>query len=83
MGSPKLRLAEDFQLNLQAVFVSFSSSTQGMTLFGLPEYLYERRAGLTRVAGYVGGVYLVGRYVVEQMDEIRQKVIEDQNAREK
>lgn len=52
-------------------------------LFGIPEYLTERRAGFTRTAGYVGGVYLVGRYVVDRLDEMRQNVVEDQNAREK
>lgn len=52
-------------------------------LFGLPEYLYERRTGLKRAAGYVGGVYLVGRYVVERLDEIREKVVEDRTARDK
>ena len=50
---------------------------------GIPQYLNERRAGITRFAGYVGGVYLVGRYVVERLDELREKVVQDQNAREK
>ena len=52
-------------------------------MFGIPAYLYERRARLTGYLGGVTGAYLFGRYVVEQIETNLEQVKEDQNAREK
>ncbi|OBZ77019.1 Peroxisomal biogenesis factor 3 [Grifola frondosa] len=51
-------------------------------LHALAKYFHERRRGLTRAASYVGGVYLIGRYVADRLEDVRNKVIQDRLARE-
>ncbi|KDQ56756.1 hypothetical protein JAAARDRAFT_36244 [Jaapia argillacea MUCL 33604] len=45
-------------------------------------YFYERRGGFIKTAGVVGGVYVLGQYVVEQLEQVRDKVVEERTARE-
>lgn len=49
----------------------------------LRNYVYERRTGLATTAGFIGGIYLTGRYVVERLEEIRAQVVQEKTAREK
>lgn len=52
-------------------------------LNALTNYVHERRRGLTRAAGYVGGAYLVGRYVRERLEDVRTRVVQDRLSKEK
>jgi hypothetical protein len=52
-------------------------------LQSLAGYAYERRRGLAKTCGVVGGVYLVGRYVVNRLEEVRDKVIQERVARDR
>ena len=52
-------------------------------LNSLGTYVYERRGGLKRVAGYVGGTYAVSRYIVERLGEVRDSMVQDRLARDK
>ena len=52
-------------------------------LYSLGTYFYERRQGLTRLAGYVGGTYAMGRYMVERLGEVRDSMVQDRLARDK
>ncbi|KAI0073533.1 hypothetical protein K474DRAFT_1666445 [Panus rudis PR-1116 ss-1] len=45
-------------------------------------YFHERRKGLTRTAGYVCGIYLAGRFVIERLEEVRDRMMEEKLARE-
>ncbi|EMD36779.1 hypothetical protein CERSUDRAFT_114689 [Gelatoporia subvermispora B] len=45
-------------------------------------YIHDRRRGMSRAAGYLGGAYVLGRYVLDRLDDIRSKVIQDRLARE-
>lgn len=49
----------------------------------LGNYFHERRRGLTKAAGYVGGAYLVGRYVSERLKDVRTSILQERSAREK
>lgn len=49
----------------------------------LGNYFHERRRGLTKVAGYVGGAYMIGRYVSGRLDDVRNSIIQERAAREK
>ena len=49
----------------------------------LGNYFRERRRGLTKVAGYVGGAYMIGRYVSQRLDDVRSSIVEERMAREK
>lgn len=49
----------------------------------LGNYFHERRRGLTKVAGYVGGAYMIGRYVSQRLDDVRSSIVEERMAREK
>lgn len=45
-------------------------------------YLFDRRRTLAKTAGVVGGLYLVGRYILQRIEEVRDKVIQDRLARD-
>lgn len=47
------------------------------------DYLYQRRKGLATAAGFVGGLYLAGRYLMERLEEVREQVVQEKTAREK
>ena len=49
----------------------------------LTGYFYERRAGFVRTAGVLGGAYLVGRYVLDRLEDVRSRVVQERLAREK
>ncbi|KAI0786964.1 Peroxin-3 [Abortiporus biennis] len=51
-------------------------------LHAVTNYFYERRRGLARTAGYAGGVWLIGKYISGRLGEVRDKVIQDRQARE-
>ncbi|EIN14632.1 hypothetical protein PUNSTDRAFT_140873 [Punctularia strigosozonata HHB-11173 SS5] len=48
----------------------------------LGDYVYERRQGLLRTGGVVAGVYLAGSYVAESVSELRDRMVQERNARE-
>jgi peroxin-3 len=50
---------------------------------GVRRYIWERRRGLAKIAGVVGGVYLITKYVLERLEEMREKAKQDRAAREK
>ena len=52
-------------------------------LHTLSHYFYDRRKGFIKAASYVGSVYLASQYVAEQLAEVREKVVQDRQAREK
>lgn len=52
-------------------------------LHAVVNFFRERKHGLTRTATYLGGAYLAGRYVVGQLEEVREKVMQERLAREK
>ena len=52
-------------------------------LYSLGAYIYERRRGLTRIAGYAGGTYAVTRYIAEMLGEVRDGMVQDRLARDK
>ncbi|KAF8334407.1 Peroxin-3-domain-containing protein [Amanita rubescens] len=45
-------------------------------------YIYERRKGLAKTAAFVGGVYLVQRYVTDRLEELKVKLDQEKLARE-
>lgn len=45
-------------------------------------YLYDRRRGFAKTAGLVGGAYFVGRYVVERLEDVKEKVMQERLARD-
>ncbi|KII85718.1 hypothetical protein PLICRDRAFT_56925 [Plicaturopsis crispa FD-325 SS-3] len=45
-------------------------------------YVYDRRGGLAKTTGVIGGAYLVGRYVVERLEEVKEKVMEEKVVRD-
>lgn len=49
----------------------------------LSSYFYDRRRGLAKTAGMVGGVYLVGRYVRDRLEEVKDKVTQERLARDR
>lgn len=52
-------------------------------LNSVSNYFYERRGGLARFTGYSGVVYLVGTYVKERLEEVKDKVLLERKARDK
>jgi peroxin-3 len=46
-------------------------------------YFYDRRRGLTKTAGILGGAYLVGRYVRDRLEEVKDKVMQERLARDR
>ncbi|KAH9834807.1 Peroxin-3 [Rhodofomes roseus] len=51
-------------------------------LSGLLNYVKERKAGLQRSVGYVGGAYLLGQYVLGRLEDVRTTVMQDRFARD-
>ncbi|KAF8624723.1 hypothetical protein AX17_007054 [Amanita inopinata Kibby_2008] len=45
-------------------------------------YVYDRRKGLSQTAGFVGGIYLVRRYVNDRLEELKVKMEQERLARE-
>ena len=43
----------------------------------LRDYIYDHRRPVTVVAGFLGGAYLVGRYVVDRLGEVREQVVQE------
>ena len=52
-------------------------------LQSITNYFYDRRSGFAKAAGFVGGTYLVGRYVLDSLEEIKQRVVQEKTARDK
>lgn len=52
-------------------------------LHSLTGFFYDRRKGFAKAASYVGSVYLASQYVAERLGEVREKVVQDRQAREK
>lgn len=51
-------------------------------LNSITNYVYERRKRITRTAGVVGGLYLVGRYASARISDMGDRVREERLARE-
>ncbi|KZT63513.1 hypothetical protein DAEQUDRAFT_770534 [Daedalea quercina L-15889] len=51
-------------------------------LKSVTNYIKERKSGLQRAAGYVGGAYLLGQYVLGRLQDVRTTVMQDRFARE-
>jgi len=45
--------------------------------------IYQRRKGLLKTVGLLGGLYLAGRYALERLEEMRELVAREKTAREK
>lgn len=52
-------------------------------LEGLRRYVWDRRRGLAKVAGVVGGLYFVTTYLLERLEEMRESLRQEKLAREK
>jgi peroxin-3 len=52
-------------------------------LYSITNYFYERRRGFARTAGYAGAAYLVGTYIKERLEEVKNKVVLERKARDK
>ena len=49
----------------------------------LRNFFFDRRRGLATAVGVVGALYMVGRYVLERLEEMREQVAQAKRAREK
>ncbi|KAI0315789.1 Peroxin-3 [Amylostereum chailletii] len=45
-------------------------------------YFNERRNGYAKTAGVVGGLYMVGRYTVNRLEDVRNTMMQERSARE-
>lgn len=53
-------------------------------MFGsIGSYLYDRRRGLLKSAGVIGTLYLAGKYAIQRLEEIKEAVLTERNAKEK
>ncbi|KAI0657624.1 Peroxin-3 [Cubamyces menziesii] len=48
----------------------------------LGSYFSERRRGLSKAAGYVGGAYFIGRYVSARLEDVRNTILQERAARD-
>lgn len=71
---PRSLFRPRFPLQLASVHVMLN---------GVVHYLQERKSGLQKAAGYVGGAYLVGQYVLGRLEDVRTTVMQDRFARDK
>jgi len=46
-------------------------------------YIYNRRRGLLKTAGIVGTLYIAGKYVLQRLEEVKEAVLTERNAKEK
>jgi peroxin-3 len=46
-------------------------------------YIYDRRRGLFKTAGVVGTLYIAGKYVLQRLEEVKEAVLTERNAKEK
>ena len=60
-----------------------SSSLSRDMLDVVTNYLNERRPIVKRLASYVGGGYLVGRYMTDRLQDVRIRVLQERLARDK
>ena len=49
----------------------------------LGNYFHERRRGFSKAAGYVGGAYLVGRYVSQRLEDVRVSLLQERASQDK
>lgn len=52
-------------------------------LHGVVDYFQGRHAALKKTAGYIGGAYLLGHYVLERLEDVKTTVMQDRFARDK
>lgn len=45
--------------------------------------MYDRRRGLLKSAGVVGMLYIAGKYVLQRLEEVKEAVLTERNAKEK
>ena len=58
-------------------------SRYAVMLDGLRRYFWDRRRKFAKYAGIVGGLYFVTKYVLDRLEEIRDKAREDRLAKDK
>jgi peroxin-3 len=49
----------------------------------LGRYIYDRRKGLFKTAGVIGTLYVSGKYILQRLEEVKESVLTERNAREK
>ena len=49
----------------------------------LGSYFHERRRGFSKAVGYVGGAYLVGRYVSQRLEDVRVSLLQERASQDK
>lgn len=47
------------------------------------KYFWDRRRGLLTLTGLVSGSWLLGRYIMGRLEEMRDKASQDRTAKEK
>lgn len=52
-------------------------------LGAIGSYLYDRRRGLLKSAGVIGTLYVAGKYAIQRLEEIKEAVLIERNAKEK
>ncbi|KAH9924980.1 Peroxin-3 [Epithele typhae] len=45
-------------------------------------YFHDRRGTLSKAVGYVGGAYMVGRYISERLEDVRKSILQERAAQE-
>ncbi|KZT43283.1 hypothetical protein SISSUDRAFT_1014227 [Sistotremastrum suecicum HHB10207 ss-3] len=53
-----------------------------MAFARLSQFIRDRRRGLATLVGIFGGLYLIVRYVLERLEEVRDRVVQDRIARD-
>ncbi|KZV61048.1 hypothetical protein PENSPDRAFT_593343 [Peniophora sp. CONT] len=51
-------------------------------LYSIGNYFYDRRTKFAKAAGWAGGIYVTGRYIVDRLDDVRRKVVEERSSRD-
>jgi len=54
-----------------------------MVFDSVRRYFWDRRRTIITTAGAVGGTWLLAKYLMGRLEEMRDKVMHDRNAREK
>lgn len=51
-------------------------------LSAIGNYIYDRRRGLLKSAGIMGTMYVAGKYIIQRLEEVKEAVLTDRNAKE-
>jgi len=47
------------------------------------QYAYDRRRGIAVLTGVAGGLYMAGKYMLSRLEEMRESVAVERNARDR